>query len=397
LTLFSYRTSTRNGEINEGFIEAADEKAAIGRLKDTGVIPLKITAQKESFRKKIRFRASKADIQTFTSELSTLLNAGLPLDSSLKIIADISEIGGMKSVVQSLQSSVREGISFSEALRKHPGIFPRLYINIIRAGESGGALSAALEKLNDYLESGRELREHIISAMIYPSILIATAGVSIIVLFIFVLPKFSVIFAELGGALPLPTRILISIGNGLKASWWILLPAMVVGWFAIRHNITTVRGRYRWDRIKLWLVGGLIEKLETARFCRTLGMLLKSGVPLIRALNNAKDVIGNQVIVSALGAVSKGAKEGKGIVVPLAEAGVFPPLALSMIKVGEDTGQLDNMLLKVATVYENNLRETIKRFMSLLEPVLILTMGLIIGFIVISMLMGIFSITDLPF
>jgi len=397
LTLFSYRTSTRNGEIDEGFIEAADEKAAVGRLKETGVIPLKVTAQKESFRKKIRFRSSKADIQTFTAELSTLLNAGLPLDSSLRIIADISENGGMKSVVQSLQSSVREGTSFSDALQKHPGIFPRLYINMIRAGESGGALNAALEKLNEFLESERAIREHIISAMIYPAILVATGGVSIIVLFIFVLPKFSVIFAELGGALPLPTRILISVGNSLKASWWVLLPAMVTGWIALRHYITTSGGRYRWDYIKLRLMTGLIKKLETARFCRTLGMLLKSGVPLIRALNNARDVIGNQVIVSALGAVSKGVKEGKGIVAPLTEAGVFPPLALSMIKVGEDTGQLDNMLLKVATVYENNLREAIKRFMSLLEPVMILIMGLVIGFIVISMLVGIFSITDLPF
>ncbi len=218
-----------------------------------------------------------------------------------------------------------------------------------------------------------------------------------IVLFIFVLPKFSVIFAELGGALPLPTRMLISIGNGLKASWWVLLPAMVMVWFAIRHYVSsTMGGRYRWDSIKLRLMGGLIQKLETARFCRTLGMLLKSGVPLIRALNNAKDVVDNQVIASALGAVSKGAKEGKGIVAPLTEANVFPPMALSMIKVGEDSGQLDVMLLKVASAYEKILRETVRRFMSLLEPLLILAMGLIIGFIVISMLLGIFSITDLP-
>jgi len=398
LTLYSYRTSTRDGEIDEGFIEAADEKAAIGRLKDTGVIPLRVTAQKEGYRGKIRFRSSRADIQTFTAELSTLLNAGLPLDSGLRIIADIFEPGGMKSVVQSLQGSVREGISFSDALQKHPGIFPRLYINIIRAGESGGTLNEALEKLNEFLESERDLREHIISALIYPAILVATGGVSMIVLFIFVLPKFSVIFAELGGALPLPTRMLISVGNGLKASWWVLLPVMVMGWLSLRHYISkTTAGRYRWDSIKLRLMGGLIQKLETARFCRTLGMLLKSGVPLIRALNNAKDVIDNQVFASALDSVSKGAKEGKGIVAPLTEANVFPSLALSMIKVGEDSGQLDEMLLKVASAYEKTLRETVRRFMSLLEPVLILAMGLIIGFIVISMLIGIFSITDMPF
>lgn len=397
MTLFSYRTSTRDGEIDEGFIEAADEKAAIGRLKDNGVIPLQVKAQKAGYRGNIRIRSSRADIQTFTAELSTLLNAGLPLDSGLRIIADISGTGGMKNVIQSLQNSVREGVSFSDALQKHPGIFPRLYINIIRAGESGGTLNVALEKLSEFLESEKDLREHIVSALIYPAILVATGGISMIVLFIFVLPKFSVIFAELGGALPLPTRMLISIGNGLKASWWMLLPLMIAGWFTARHYIaTTPAGRYRWDSIKMWLMGGLIQKLETARFCRTLGMLLKSGVPLIRALNNAREVIGNQVIASSLDAVSKGAKEGRGIVVPLTEANVFPALALSMIKVGEDSGQLDEMLLKVASAYEKTLRETVRRFMSLLEPVLILAMGLIIGFIVISMLMGIFSITDLP-
>lgn len=397
MTLFSYRTSTRDGEIDEGFIEAPDEKAAIERLKDNGVIPLQVKAQKAGYRGNIRIRSSRTDIQTFTAELSTLLNAGLPLDSGLRTIADISGTGGMKNVIQSLQNSVREGISFSDALQKHPGIFPRLYINIIRAGESGGTLNLALEKLSEFLESEKDLREHIVSALIYPAILVATGGLSMIVLFIFVLPKFSVIFAELGGALPLPTRMLISIGNGLKASWWMLLPLMLAGWFAARHYITTTTGgRYRWDSIKMRLMGGLIQKLETARFCRTLGMLLKSGVPLIRALNNAREVIGNQVIASSLDAVSKGAKEGKGIVMPLTDANVFPALALSMIKVGEDSGQLDEMLLKVASTYEKTLRETVRRFMSLLEPVLILAMGVIIGFIVISMLMGIFSITDLP-
>lgn len=397
MTLFSYRTSTRDGEIDEGFIEAPDEKAAIERLKDNGVIPLQVKAQKAGYRGNIRIRSSRTDIQTFTAELSTLLNAGLPLDSGLRTIADISGTGGMKNVIQSLQNSVREGISFSDALQKHPGIFPRLYINIIRAGESGGTLNLALEKLSEFLESEKDLREHIVSALIYPAILVATGGLSMIVLFIFVLPKFSVIFAELGGALPLPTRMLISIGNGLKASWWMLLPLMLAGWFAARHYITTTTGgRYWWDSIKMRLMGGLIQKLETARFCRTLGMLLKSGVPLIRALNNAREVIGNQVIASSLDAVSKGAKEGKGIVMPLTDANVFPALALSMIKVGEDSGQLDEMLLKVASTYEKTLRETVRRFMSLLEPVLILAMGVIIGFIVISMLMGIFSITDLP-
>ncbi len=396
MAVFSYRTSTRSGDILEGVIEAADEKSAIERLKDSGVIPLKITAKKETFKSKSGISSAKADIQTFTGQLSVLINAGLPLDKSLNIISNITEYSGMKGIVRSLQQSVREGSSFSDALMKHPRTFPRLYINMVRAGEASGVLNVVLEKLNEFLESSKELRDHIISAMIYPAILVITGGISLIVLIAFVLPKFSTIFAELGGALPLPTRILISASNAVKAIWWVLLPAVIIGWILAKYYISTPKGRYRWDAVKFRLFGDLIAKLETARFCRTLGMLIKSGVPLIQALNNAKEVIGNQVFASALSAVSKGTKEGRGIVAPLTEAKVFPTLALSMIKVGEDSGQLDDMLLKVASAYEKTLRETVKRFMSLLEPFMILTMGLVVGFIVISMLVGIFSITDLP-
>lgn len=396
MTVFSYRASTRSGDILEGIIEAADENSAIERLKQTDVIPLKVAAQKESFKIKTGLSFSKDEINSFTAQLSVLLNAGLPLDKSLNMLLRVTENDGMKKIVESLQRSVREGSSFSDALLKHPKAFPRLYINMIRAGEASGVLHVVLEQLSEFLESSRELKEHIVSAMIYPAILVITGGVTLIILMTFVLPKFSAIFAELGGALPLPTKILISISNGLKESWWVILSAIIAGWIGIKYYIATPEGRYRWDAIKVRFAGDLICKLETERFCRTLGMLLKCGVPLIQALKNAKEVIGNQVIATALGSVSKGAKEGKGIVAPLSEAKVFPPLALSMIKVGEDTGQLDEMLLKVAVVYEKALRETVKRFVSFLEPVMILAMGLFIGFIVISMLAGIFSITDLP-
>jgi len=385
-----------DGNMLEGVIEASDEKTAIERLKDTGAIPIKVTAQKENIRTKIRIRSSRKDLLAFTTELSVLLNAGLTLDRSLHIISDISESNEIKTVVQSLLKSIREGNTFSDALQKHLKIFPRMYINMVRAGEASGVLNIILEKLNEYLESSRELREHIVSAMIYPAILIITGGISIIILLTFVIPKFSVIFAELGGVLPLPTRILLSLSNGLRTFWWILLPAVAAGWVTFHYYTKSDAGRYRWDAFKIRIIGEVIEKLETVRFCKTLGLLLRSGVPLLQALNNARDVIGNQVIASALGAVSKGAKEGKGISAPLAEAGVLPPMAMSMIKVGEETGQLDTMLLKVSTAYEKSLQETIKRFVNLLEPVMILIMGLVIGFIVISMLVAIFSITDLP-
>ena len=268
---------------------------------------------------------------------------------------------------------------------------------MVRAGETGGVLDVVLEKLNEFLESAKELKDHIISAMIYPLILSITGGVSIIILLTFVLPKFSTIFAELGGSLPLPTKILLAVSDGMRSYWWIGFAGMAALWLLFKSWIKSKKGRYQWDGVKLRLMGDLLRKLETARFCRTLGTLLRSGVSFLQALNNSKDVITNQVIASGLDSVAKGAKEGKGIAGPLAEARVFPALALSMIKVGEETGQLDMMLLKVATAYEKSLRDAVKRFVGFFEPAMILVMGLVIGFIVISMLMAIFSITDLPF
>ncbi len=397
MPVFSYRATTLDGSILEGVIEATDEKTAIDKLKNTGYIPLRVTAPKEGVRKKISFKSPRSDLLTFTTELSALLGAGLPLDRSLNILSNISESKEMKNVIQSILKFIREGSSFSDALQKHPRIFPKLYVNMVRAGEAGGVLEVVLEKLNEFLESTKELKDHIYSVMIYPTILMVTGGISIIVLLTYVLPKFSVMFDELGGSLPLPTQILLSISNTIKSYWWILFGALFTLWFLFKKYIKTEQGRYKWDSFKLKILGDIIRKLETARFCRTLGTLLKSGVPLLQALNNTRDVLNNQVIASAIDRVSTGAKEGKGIAVPLSDTKVFPPLALSMIKVGEETGQLDTMLIKVATTYEKSLNVAIKRFVNLLEPVMILSMGLIIGFIVVSMLIAIFSITELPF
>ena len=396
MPIYSYRSSTMDGTIVEGAVEAPDEKSAIEKIKDKGVIPLKVTIPRERIKWRIRLKSSTGDLLAFSSELSVLLGAGLPLDRSLNILTEISENRRMKGVVRSVVESIRGGGAFSEAIQQHPDVFPRYYVNMIRAGEAGGVLDIVLDKLNEFLESTKELKDHVVSAMIYPAILIVTGGLSVIILLTFVLPKFSVIFAELGSSLPLPTQILLSFSNALQKTWWIILLILIALGMYFRSQLRTDRGRYRWDAFKLRMMGDVIRKLETARFCRTLGTLLKSGVPLLQSLNNAKDVIGNQAIALPLETVLKGAKEGKGISAPLTAAHVFPPLALSMIRVGEETGQLDAMLLRVATAYEKSLKEAVKRFVSFLEPVVILIMGLVIGFIIVSMLMAIFSITDLP-
>lgn len=397
MAIFSYRATTLDGSIMEGVVEAADEKAAVERLKNTGVIPLKVAAPKEGIKRRFTLRSSRGDLLTFTTELSALLSAGLPLDRSLNILSEISESKEMKNIVQSILKSIREGSSFSDALSRHPRVFPRLYVNMTRAGEAGGVMDVVLDKLSEFLESAKELKEHIVSAMIYPVILTVAGGASIIILITYVLPKFSLIFAELGGSLPFSTKVILTFSNGLKSYWWVVLLSIITGWIIFKNYIKSDTGKYKWDAFKLKVMGEVIRKLETARFCRTLGTLLKSGVPLLQALTNSKDVISNRVIASSIDGVLKGAKEGKGIAVPLSDANVFPPLALSMIKVGEETGQLDSMLMKVASTYEKSLKVAVKRFVSLFEPAVILAMGLIIGFIVISMLMAIFSMTELPF
>ena len=397
MAVFSYVATTMDGTMVEGVIEAPAQDIAIDRLKNSGVIPIKVVAPRQSFRKRFTLRSSKADLLTFTTELSVLLSAGLPLDRGLNVLSETSENKEMKGIVQSILRSIREGSSFSESLKKHPKVFPTLYVNMIKAGEAGGVLSTVLDKLNEFLESTKELKDNVISAMIYPAILGITGGFSIIILLTFVIPKFTAIFSEIGGSLPVTTQILLAVSNGLRTYWWIALSMLIVAFVVFRAYVRSAAGRYKWDVVKLKLMEDVIRKLETARFCRTLGTLLKSGVSVLAALNNSKDVISNQVIASRIDAVLKGVKEGKGIAGPLSEAKVLPPLALSMMKVGEETGQLDTMLIKVANAYEKSLREAVKRFISILEPAIILAMGLVIGFIVISLLVAIFSITDLPF
>lgn len=395
--MYSYTATTFEGAVVEGVVEAPDERAAVEKIRNTGIIPIRISVPKTGIKRRLSLRSSRGDLLTFTTELSALLGAGLPIDRSLNILSEISEGTRMKEVINSVLAGIRGGSSFSEALQKHPDIFPKLYTNMVRAGETGGVLDVVLDKLNEFLETSKELRDSVVSAMVYPLVLTVTGGASIVILLTFVIPRFTAIFSEIGGSLPLSTRLILGISEALRFSWWILFPAVIGAFVFVRSYIKTDRGAYKWDELKLKLFGDVVRKLETARFCRTLGTLLKSGVPFLQALNNSKEVMGNRIMAGSIDSITKNVREGKGIAAPLMDAGIFPQLALSMIKVGEETGQLDTMLLKVATTYEKGLRDAVKRFMSLLEPAIILAMGIIIAFIVISMLMAVFSILDLPF
>ncbi len=398
MSSFSHRSIGPDGSVSEGLIEARNEHEAESILKGSNIIPLRIEELHAGCRKDtFTFQSAKSELLVFTTELYTLLNAGLPLDRSLNILLGITQNKKMKGVIFAILKSIHEGGTFSDALARHPKVFSVLYVNMIRAGELSGAMEMVLEKLIEFLESSEELKNHVFSAMIYPVILVITGAISILVLVTFVLPKFTNIFADMGANLPVSTQVLITLSNLLLASWWIILIVVVFGSVLLKSYLKTDDGRYTWDKMKLKILGDVILKLETARFCRTLGALLKSGVPLLQAVKNAKDIIGNVVVSSSLDRVTKEIKEGKGIAKPLSDAGIFPELAMSMIKVGEETGRLDGMLIKIADNYEKSLKISIKRFVSIMEPSLIIAMGLIVGFIVISLLTAIFSITDIPF
>ena len=407
MAVFQYRAADHAGKVVDGMMEAEAEHGVVSRLHEMGFIPLKIAAPGESRSQAVpaplalfsRKKVTQQELLHFTQELTTLLAAGLPLDRSLSTLANLVEGKEFGPIVRRLLEGIRAGKSLSAAMAEHPEVFPRLYVNMIRAGESGGILENVLHNLADYLERSLSLREELKSALTYPLLLATVAGLSLVVLFIYVIPKFSLIFKDVNQALPWMSKLLIDFSDWLSRYGWIALLLAFVGVVGGAFYIRSPEGRLEWDRLRLrlWLLGDLFTKLEVARFSRTLAALLKGGVPLLDALGTVQGVVGNRLLATAVAQVQNKVREGKGMVGPLTESGFFPSLALQMIAVGEETGRLEGMLANVADHYDQEVRRTTKRLTSLLEPALILSMGLVVGVVVISMLMAIFSINDLPF
>jgi general secretion pathway protein F len=407
MAFFQYRAADQAGKVIDGVMEADAERSVIVRLRDMGFVPLRIAAPSEravgAVRKPVplftKQKVSQAQLLQFTRELGTLLAAGLPLDRSLSILGSLVEGGELSKILRTLVEAVRAGKSLAAAMGEHADVFPRIYVNMIRAGEAGGILEGVLRYLTEYLESTLALKEDVKSALIYPAILASAAGISLIVLFLFVIPRFSTIFKDIDKSLPWITKVVIGFSELLTQYGWIALLATVAAAVAAIYYVRTPEGRGEWDRLSLraWLVGDLVRKFETARFARTLSALMKGGVPLLEALGTVQGVVGNRLLARAIGQVQVRVREGKGMARPLSESGLFPLLALNMIAVGEETGKLEVMLAEVAGYYDQEVKRTTKRITSLLEPMLILAMGLIIGVVVVSMLLAIFSINDLPF
>ncbi len=403
---FKYKATERSGKVSTGVIEAASQTAVVQKLKDQMLIPIsietthtkKIGVSKEMDFRKYFARVKLRDVMDFTAKLSTLMDAGVPLDRSLAISSELTENPKMQSIVRDVRRKVQGGASFGDALSQHPKVFSRLYINMVRSGEAGGVLETILQRLTGFLEESETLRQEIVSQSIYPVLLITVSSIVVVMMVTFVLPKFTVIFESMGADIPLPTKILVNITNFFKDSWYFIVGALIIAIAMFRKYIDSKEGRVKWDSIKLKLpmIGGLLLKIEVARFARTLGTLVRSGVPILQALSIVKETVGNRVISDSLLSVYAKLKEGGGLSNPLKETGCFPPLAVHMIAVGEETGSFESMLIKVADTYENDVRVTIKRVMSAVEPVMIVLMGGIVGFIVFAMLLAVFNVADMP-
>jgi type II secretion system protein F len=409
MALFTYKASDPSGKVVTGVLEAEAERAAAGRLQEMGYIPIRISLQKQGlssymgdlrqFLKIGRRRIRLAELVTFTQDFSFLLASGLPVDKALAIQAQVMENHFFRDLVDDLLRRVKGGAYLSDALARHKDVFSELYRNMVKTGESAGRLAESLGRLAGFLKEMQELRNHIISALIYPVFVLMVSGLSIVILLIFVIPKFSVVFSDTGQAIPLSTQILLLSSELLRSTWPFLIIGIIGLVFLIQRYVRTARGRARMDRYKMAmpLVGNLLREMEVARFARTLGVLLSSSVPILQALSMAEESINNQTMRGAMMRITEMVREGDSLSVALRTVEGFPQLALQMIVTGEETGQLDQMLLRVADHYENTMRETIRRLISLLEPMIILIMGFLVGVVVISMLLGIFSINELPF
>jgi general secretion pathway protein F len=402
MPVFVYKAADRRGKTIDGVMEATDQRAVVEQLHREEYYPIRVAPQSESrgwVPSLGRGRVRGRDLLAFTQQLATLFEAGLPLDRTLAILEGLANTPRLKAVAGDLLKSVQGGSSLADAMAKHhPRPFSRLYVNMVRAGEKGGVLEVALRRLADLLEANQEFREAIVSALIYPALLTSVGGAAVVFLLTFVIPRFAQIFSDLGQAIPLPTQILLAVSGTVQAYWWALLLAAVILALSARIALETPQGRLAWDRtaLRLPLIGEISLKLEVSRFARTLGTLLKSGVPVLSSLAVVREMIGNTILARAIERLSDGVKRGAGLAAPMGESGLFPPLAVHMVRVGEETGRLEEMLLKVALTFETEVRTAVKRLVALLEPGIILAMGLVVGFIVVAMLMAIFSINEVP-
>jgi type IV pilus assembly protein PilC len=401
---YQYKVRDRQGKLLEGSLEADSTTLVANRLRQMGYIPLAIDKKDDSgLQKEIKLpfggakRAKLKDIAVFSRQFATMINSGLSLLRSLYILAEQTENKALAGVLNQVRQDVEKGSSLSQALARQPKTFTRLYVAMVRAGETGGVLDSVLLQLADTIEKQVELRHKIKSAMTYPVVVFALVLVIVSAMLLFVVPMFEDLYTQLGGTLPLPTRLLIGISSLMTKVWWLIVLAEVGLVFAFKRWIATDQGRARWDAVKLRVpvFGKLVHKTAITRFARTLAVLLRSGVPILESLEITSETVNNHVVSRAVKDVQSAVKTGESMARPLAAHSVFPPMVVQMIAVGEETGAVDTMLEKIADFYDQEVEATVNALTSLLEPILIVTMGLAVGGMVISLYMPMFNIIKL--
>jgi general secretion pathway protein F len=338
----------------------------------------------------------RRNVLFFTQELSTLLNASVPLDRALSITAELTTKASFRTLVLDVLRVLKSGKTLADSLATHPDHFSELYINMVRAGEAAGSLAVVFDRLAEFERTRDDLRNYIVSSMIYPSLLATVGLCSILILLNFVVPRFASIFEGGTMKVPLPAQIMIEASYIVRTYWWMAASVLVILFTTWRIYTKTEAGRMWWDglRLRLPLLGDALLKAETSRFARAMGTLVANTVPLVQSLNISAATLNNRTLSVALVGVAQGVKRGEGIAVPMRKAGVFPPLVAHLLTVGEETGRLDQMFTRMADIYENDTRDSIRRFTSIFEPVVILVMGVMVGGLILSMLLAITSIND---
>jgi type II secretion system protein F len=397
---FSYKAKDSKGSLIQGSLEAESQPLVVTRLQAMGYFPVLIT--NESAKKKkseglkhlFRRKITSTEIANFNRQLSDLVAARIPLVKALGVIITQTPGEALREIVQQISSDVQGGDTLAQALSRHPRIFSKLYIAMVRAGETGGMLDVVLQRLADFSEAEEELRGRIKSALAYPVVMVLAGSVAVGVLMTVVIPRIVGIFASLHQALPTPTLILIAISDFLTKTWLILLLGAILAVAGIINFGKTSKGRILIDRLKLRmpLFGPLIIKRETSRFARTLGALLHNGVPILIALEIVQEVMTNRIVQQEVAKLPPNISQGASISQSLKGSDLFPPVVINMIAIGEETGRLDQILVRVAESYESQVDREVKALTSVMEPLIILFMGLVVGFIVISMLLPIFSL-----
>ncbi len=400
MAVFVWTGRTRQGAVQRGEIEAKTREEATARLRAQQIVLTSIAPKGGGFALKLSFGGGKVtakDISVFTRQFSTMINSGLPLVQCLSILAGQAENKVFGKALDAIRQEVEGGSTLAAALKKHPKVFDELYVNLVMAGEAAGILDTILGRLAKHIEKAEKLKGEVKSAMVYPTIIVVVAVVVIGVLMVFVIPIFAQMFTGLGGVLPLPTRIVMGMSYFLQRYIILIILAGVGAAYGVKRYYRTDKGRLTLDQLflKLPIIGDLIRKASVAKFTRTLGTLMTSGVPILEGMTIVAKTSGNRVIERAIMTARQSISEGKTVAEPLGKSKVFPPMVIQMINVGEATGQLDAMLGKIADFYDEEVEAAVAALTAALEPMLMVFLGVTVGFIVIAMYLPIFQMASL--